>query len=151
MAMEMFVFSDVKLTSVTQWQAAIDAEGYPLKLAADVELDTHSGFLPAYLRGERTGFECDHFPASELAGEMPDVKFEHQWKFVLAFRWIGNFKELQAACMAAAAYAIATRGAIVNDQEPKIVSAVEARDEVRRILEDIPKLEAIRKELRHKT
>jgi hypothetical protein len=131
MSMEMWVLSDRELSSVAEWQAAIEAEGYPLRLDSTVQLQTHSGFLPAHLREKRTGFECDHFPADEFLSDMkqqnPDVDFGRDWKFVLAFRWGGSFNELEAASMAAAAYAAATDGVVVDDQEMKIRSAGEAR------------------------
>ena len=43
MAMEMYVLSDGQLGSIEEWQAAIDAEGFPLKLD-HTELKGHSGF-----------------------------------------------------------------------------------------------------------
>src|SRR5215469_7771028 len=69
MSMEMWVLSDRELASVSDWQAAIAAEGYPLQLADGVQLETHGGFLPAHLRGQRTGFECDPYPADEFLQE----------------------------------------------------------------------------------
>jgi hypothetical protein len=130
MSMEMFVLSDRELSSIAEWQAAIDAKGFPLKMD-DTNLKAHSGFLPARLNGKLTGFECDHFPAAEFMSETPEVDFGHDWMFVLAFRWIGNFKEMTAAWMAAAAYAAATEGVVLDDQEPKIRTAAEATEEAR--------------------
>ncbi len=151
MSMELYVLSDRELNSISQWQAAIDAEGYPLRLASDVQLESHSGFLPAHLREELTGCECDHFPADEFLREtrqeMPDVAFGQEWKFVLAFRWGRNFNELQAAWMAAVAYAAATDGVILDDQEAKVRTVAEGRALVGEIVDDMPKVEAIMREL----
>ena len=131
MAMEMFVLSDRELTSISEWQAAIDAEGYPLQLSPDVDFKTHSGFLPTHLRGKLTGFECDHFPADEFMREMSGVDFGRDWKYVLAFRWCGDFNEMRAALIAGSAYAKATHGVVFDDQERKVRNAVEALREAR--------------------
>ena len=130
MAMEMFVLSDRELNSISEWQIAIDAKSFPLKLD-QADFKTHSGFLPARLNGELTGFECDHFPAAEFIDGTPNVDFGHNWMFVLAFRWIGDFKEMTAACMAAASYAAATEGVVLDDQEAKIRTVAEAMEEAR--------------------
>jgi len=60
MSMEVHVFSDTRLPSIAAWQQAIDAEGFDLKLDPEVELATASGFLPAKLRGKKSGFEIYH-------------------------------------------------------------------------------------------
>lgn len=126
MAMEIFVLSDRELISVAEWQAAIDAEGYVLRLASDIEVDVHSGFLPAHLRGEPTGFECNRFAADEFMSEMRDVDFGHDWKYGLGFRWRGDFNEMRAAWIAASAYAKAADGVVFDDQEGIVRTAAEA-------------------------
>lgn len=149
MAMEMFVLSDRNLTFIADWQAAIDAERYPLQLDPDIRLQTHVGFLPARLSGQSTGFECDHFPAAEFIREIQEissVEFGHAWNYVLAFRWRGDLNELQAACMAAAAYATAVDGVVFDDEESIVRSAAEARENVQKIVSDIPKIEALKRE-----
>jgi hypothetical protein len=131
-SMEMWVLSDRGLKSASEWQVAVDAEGYPLKFASDVQLQAHSGFLPAHLRGELTGFECNHFSADEFLPEMreqlPGLDLGRDWKFVLAFRWLGSKEaELLAAWMAATAYAQATDGVILDGEEGKVFTPVEGR------------------------
>jgi hypothetical protein len=149
MAMEMFVLSDRELSSIAEWQTAIDAEGYPVRLDHDIQLETHAGFLPAHLCSKSTGFECNHFPATEFIREirkMSNVNIGHDWKCVLAFRWRGDLDELQAACMAAAAYASAVNGVVFDEQDANIRSAAEARENVQKIVHDIPKIEAVMRE-----
>jgi hypothetical protein len=63
MAMELFVLSDKQLISVAEWQAAIDAEGYPLRLDGNKPTESLKGFLTALLRDKKTGFECNFWPA----------------------------------------------------------------------------------------
>jgi len=141
MAMEMWVLSDRELGSVAEWQAAIDAEGYPLQLSSQVQLKTHWGFLPAHLRGKLTGFEWGPSPADEFLQETrqewTDVGLSHDWKFVRGFRWIGDYNELKAAWMAAVAYASATGGVIIDDQEPLVRTAAEGRLVVSQLERDI--------------
>lgn len=131
MAMELWVLSDRQLDSIAGWQNAIDAEGFPLKLSDDAPFEKLNGFLPASLRGEQTGFECSHWPAGGFMSNMSGVDFGHDWKYVLAFRWGGNFNELRAVWIAAAAYARATNGIVFDDQEAKIRSAAEAVEAAR--------------------
>jgi hypothetical protein len=132
MAMELWVLSDKQLNSIAEWQTAIDAEGFPLKLSEKLEFEKLDGFLPSHLRGELTGFECNHWNASKFMGDVPDINFGHDWKYVLAFRWGGNFNELRAAWIAGAAYAQATGGVVFDDQEGKIRNAAEAIEVARR-------------------
>ncbi len=131
MAMELWVLSDRQLESIVEWQDAIDAERFPLKLSDETPFEELDGFLPARLRGEPTGFECNHWSASEFMRNTPSVNFGHDWKYVLAFRWGGNFNELRSAWIAGAAYAHATDGIVFDDQEAKMRNAVEAVEAAR--------------------
>ena len=141
MAMELWVLSDKQLNTIEEWQGAIDAEGYPLQLSDETPFGELRGFLPAHLRGQLTGFECDHWPAREFMRDVHEISendFARDWKYVLAFRWRGDFNELRAAWMAGAAYAHATCGVIFDDQEAKIRNAAEAREVVRDVDRDDP-------------
>lgn len=134
MSMELWILSDKKLDSITQWQAAIDAEGYPLRLSAETPFEVLNGFLPSLLQGDLTGFECYHESTAEFVRGNPDIHLNHDWKCVLAIRWLGSKRnELLAAWIAAAAYAQATDGVIIDDQEEKIWNAAEAGDAARRM------------------
>lgn len=126
MAMELWVLSDKQLGSIAEWQAAINAEGFPLTLSDERPIDKINGFLPARLRGQPTGFECSHWPAAEFIRDMSTVDFGRAWKHVLAFRWRANFDELRAAWIAGSAYARATDGIVLDDQEAKIRNAAQA-------------------------
>jgi hypothetical protein len=131
MAMELWVLSDKQLNSIAEWQSAIDIEGFPLKLSEKLQFEKLDGFLPSHLRGDLTGFECNHWNASEFMRDASDIDFGHDWKYVLAFRWGGNFNELRAAWIAGASYAQATGGVVFDDQEGKIRNAAEAREVAR--------------------
>ena len=140
--MELWVFSDERLSSIAEWQAAIDAKAYLLKLDEVTPFEKIKGFLPTHLRGELTGFECYHDDADKLIRNNSDLSFGHAWKYVLAFRWVGSkVNELRAAWMAGTAYARATDGIIFDDQEGKFRNATEARDVVRDVERDMPDID----------
>lgn len=141
MSMELWVLSDKQLDSIAEWQDAIDGEGYPLRLVGNKPVEALKGFLLATLRDTKTGFECNPWPAAEFIHEA-GVKFDHEWRHVLAFRWGGNLSQVPAVWMAAAAYAKATDG-VVLDEEGKIWTAAEARSVVEQVEREMPQIEAI--------
>jgi hypothetical protein len=126
MSDEIYVLSDRQLGSIAEWQTAINRESFDLELSTDREFAALSGFLPARAAGgQATGFECDHWTLSDLATPDETVDFGHPWKFVLAFRF-GRFSELEAAWMAASAYAAATDGIVFDPSEDKLNRPSEA-------------------------
>ena len=151
MSMELWIFSDKKLNSISEWQAAIDAEKYPLRLSDETPFEKLDGFLPSRLRGELTGFECYHDDAGELMRNNASLNFGHEWKYVLAFRWLGSKEdETLAAWMAGTAYARATDGVIFNDQDFKSRTASESQEVVRDIENPSQAYEEARRELRRR-
>lgn len=148
MAMELFVLSDMQLNSRDAWQAAIDSEGFPLRLINNRPTDALKGFLPVFLHGVATGFECSHWPAQVFMRERSDMNFGRNWSYVLTFRWGSDFNQLQSAWMAATAYAKATGGIVFDDEEGKIHTAAEARDIVQDIERGLPTVEAFLRDLK---
>src|SRR5262249_34404343 len=57
--------SDRRLSSIADWQQAIDREGFDLRLDTSRPFAALSGHLPAHRGGEHAGFECDHWDAAE--------------------------------------------------------------------------------------
>jgi hypothetical protein len=143
MAMELFVLSDKQLSTVAEWQAAIDGEGYPLRLDVKMPIEALKGFFPVQLRDKKTGFECGQWPADKFMREKSEVKFGHDWKYVLTFRWGGDLNQVQGAWMAAAAYAAATNGVVFDEEEGKIRTPSEAQEIVQGIERDMPKVEEL--------
>src|SRR5262245_31117271 len=121
MAVEIYVLSDRRLKSLTEWQRAIDAESFPfpLRLAADASFDDLNGFLPARYENAPSGFECDHWDSRSIIADYPHIGFGHAWKYALAFRFGVKPGELESAWMAATAYARATRGLVFDTEEGK--------------------------------
>lgn len=151
MSMELWVFSDRQLSSIAEWQAAIDAEGYPLVLEKDQSFESLKGFLPCHLKGELTGFECYHDDAATLMRHNPDFNYGHDWKYALGFRWLGSKEnETLAAWMAGTAYARATGSIVINDQDSRIRTATESAEIVREIMHPSPAYEEARRELRRR-
>jgi hypothetical protein len=148
MAMELFVLSDKQLNSVVEWQAAIDGEGYPLRLAGNEPIESLKGFLRAQLRDTKTGFECNVWPAGEFMRDMSGVDFGHEWKHVLAFRWGGNLSQVPAVWMAATAYAKATNGVVFDEEGGKIRTAADAQTVVGDIGREMPEMEALLRDLK---
>jgi hypothetical protein len=147
MAMELYILSDRRLASA-EWQRAIDAEGFSLRLSNGSDLDSVDGFLPAHLDGESTGFECSHWDADELlAGlqtELTGAASTHAWKFALALRWVGSrLDEGVAAYMAAAAYARAAGGVIFDCEEGRFIGPNEAKPTVRELQQLGPQVDEI--------
>ncbi|WP_322517801.1 hypothetical protein SR870_09945 [Rhodopseudomonas palustris] len=128
MSMEIYVFSDQRLTAIEDWQQALDRRGAPLRLSAARPFAELSGALPAVLRDRPTAFECDHFDAAELMDEAEDVAFDHRWRHALAFRWGADLAAGEAAFLAAAAYAATTGGCILDGQEGALISPERATD-----------------------
>jgi len=124
--MQICVLSDTPLNSIAEWQEAINAERFPLRLSLDRPLNEVSGFLPALLENKATGFECHHVKSTELTETYPDVDFHQEWRYVLAFVWGGNFEEMRATWMAAVSYARATAGVVFDEEAGKVLTALEA-------------------------
>ena len=141
MSMEIYVLSDTQLASIEAWQRAIDAEGFRLKLSKETSIEALRGHLPAWWGEKYAGFECDHWNAAELMDELPEVVFEHQWKYALAFRWGADLNACQGAYMAATAYARATNGVILDCEEGKLLSPQRALELTQKIESDLPAIE----------
>jgi hypothetical protein len=140
MSMEIYVLSDLQLTSIGEWQRAIDSEGYALRLSTETSFEALNGFLPAQWREEKTGFECNHWSASELANEYPTIG--RQWTHALAFRWGADLNACQAAIMAATAYARATKGIVFDPEAGVLLTPEAAAKRVRDMEKRLPEIEA---------
>jgi len=120
--MQICVLTDSQLSSTAEWQKAIYAEGFPLRLS-NPEPNRN---LAVHLRDEETSIEYGVYDFGELKDTCKAVNFGHGWKYVIAFTWSSDFAEEIAAWMAATAYARATNGVIFDEQEGKILSPEEA-------------------------
>jgi hypothetical protein len=140
MAMEIYALSDRRLTSMAEWQRAIDVERFPFPLTLSVSTPFAQlhGFLPVRYEKAQTGFECDHWDPQSVIAEYPDISFGRRWKFALAFRFGGRPGELESAWMAAAAYTRATRGVVFDTEEGRIFEPNDAAQLIRKIESNRP-------------
>jgi hypothetical protein len=151
MSMQLDIFSDRQPSSIAEWQAAIDSEGYPLKLMPDAKIDCLSGFLPCHLGGERTGFECFHDDPGDVMRSNADIYFGHPWKYCLEFVWLGSrWYELLSAWMAATAFAKITGGVIFDYEGEKLITVDQARQLVHAMEHPSAADKAARKEFQRK-
>lgn len=125
MSMELCVFSEAKLDSISNWQQAIDAEGFALQLSADGPFAQVNGFLPARLGYKRTGFECYHVDPRVIIETYGNIHFGTEWKYALSLIWGGDFTEMRAAWVGAASYARATSGLVFDPQAGQLFTAPE--------------------------
>lgn len=137
MSMEICVLSDKQLQSISEWQGAIDAEDFPLRLSNEKAFTEINGFLPVWLREQRTGFECYHVEPNEIIDTYNEINFGHDWKHVLVFVWGGDFAEMQAAWMAATAYARVTGGIVFDNQAGVLLTPTQSLQELRKIERDL--------------
>jgi hypothetical protein len=139
MSLEFSVLSDRRVATTAEWQRAIDAEGFPLRLDPECALATAKGFFPAYFGNELTGFECYHDDAAEMIASYPDIDFGRAWTQALGLRIVGDHNELRAAFMAATAYARATGGVVWDGESGEVMFPDRAAEETRKIDANTPK------------
>lgn len=141
MSMELHVLSDRRLNSTAEWQRAINSSSYPVQLSAGIQFASINGFAPVAFNNVQTGFEFFHDNASKVMDFLGSKNFSRQYKYALGFRWRGtSLDELQAAWMAATAYASATGGIVFDHEAGKALSLLEARAAVDQIVRNSPRL-----------
>ena len=145
MSMELYALSERRLNSIAEWQAEIDRLGWPLKIDDNADFSKIGGFLPATWEGQRTGFECDHWPIDDVAEGYPGVVINPMFRHVLAFRW-GNLDECVAAVHACAAYASGAIGQIRDCEQGKVISSQEAADQARQAARFLPQAKRLMQE-----
>jgi hypothetical protein len=138
MSMELYVLSDRQLTSVSQWQSAIDAEGFVLHLPSSLPLEGWEGIISCQLGDNRTGFECRNLRFNDFKAEVLGARLSQAWNNALVLRWGADPYASAAAYMAAAAYARATEGAIFDGEEGEFLSMDRAVEVAREIEAGIP-------------
>jgi hypothetical protein len=135
MSIEIFVMSDRRLSSIEEWQHAIEKEGFALRLDASRPFEALSGHLPAWRGSEPAGFECDHWDAADILDNdgLADIDFGHRWTQTLALRFGGDFLALWGAFAAATAYARATGGVVFDGEGGEVLTPDQAAQIVRDI------------------
>jgi hypothetical protein len=139
MSMSIHVFSNRPVSSMAEWQAAIDGDGFDALLYKPAVFEELRGFLPVRLDGAGTGFEVDHDDAAELSRELIDQGWDvgGPWTHALSFRFGGDTRELIAAFSAAASYARITDGVVFEGEEAKTFTPAEVLDMARKMAIDM--------------
>jgi hypothetical protein len=139
MSMELYVFSDRQLNSIAEWQSAVRAEQFDISFDVTRQFADMSGFLPVNIDSKRSGFECDHFDASQMIDELNAEGFpvHRRWKYLLAFRFGGNRYECVSAQVAAAIYMRATDGVLFDCEEGAFYGPESALDYARKAADPV--------------
>jgi hypothetical protein len=141
MSTQICVFSDSQLSSIGHWQRSIDAEGFLLRFSSSQTFDKHGGTLTALLREEPVSIQYRMRRAVDMIKFYTEINFVHDWKYVLALPWISGCDELDAAWIAATAYARATSGVVFDPQESKLFDPEEARKVIEEMERTLPEAE----------
>jgi hypothetical protein len=126
MSIDVFVFSDRRLMSISEWQRSIDSERFGILLSDGTSIEELHGYLPVHRSGIRTGFECTNCNAAEIMSLYKSIEFGRTWTQCLRFTWSSDFEEGLAASMASAAYAKVANGIVFDPQDSIIMSSQEA-------------------------
>ena len=104
MSIELHAFVPAsQLPTVTQWQTAIDALGYPVQLDQQLDWQATSGFTPCTIEGRSSGFELDVGEPSDVAEAYPGLAaLVRDTAWAITFRWGGDLQECACALAAAA-------------------------------------------------
>lgn len=133
MSMDLYILSNRPARSMTEWQSAIDADGFQILLDPTAVFEDLNGFLPVRLDGAGTGFEVDHEDAAELTEMFGESDVARTWTCALAFHWGGDAREMVAAYSAAASYARAMEGVVLDPQEGEVMQPAAALDLARKL------------------
>lgn len=139
MSMELYVFSDRTVASMAEWQEAIYADGFDIKLYEHAPFEDLHGFLPMRLDGAGSGVEVDHADSAETIAwfEQDGPAFDRRWQRALSFTWGGDFRELIVAFATAASYSRATQGVVYDCEEGRIIEPDEALAIARQLAVDL--------------
>jgi hypothetical protein len=120
--MDLYVFVDHPSTlTVMEWQQAIDAAHYPVRLSEGIDLRKLDGFLPVTLNTKRTGFYFTNIPANS---DIPGAKW-HRSTTVYDFSFGGHFLEGASAYYMAAALVASFHGRAFDPQSGQWLNSTE--------------------------
>ena len=116
MSMDLYVFVDHDSTlTILEWQQAIDASHFPLRLDKNIDLRKLSGVLPVVLKNKKTGFYFLNTDVKELANHIPEVKKQRSTA-AYHFSFGGHFLEGASAYYMAAALVASFDGRAFDPQ-----------------------------------
>jgi len=109
MSMDLFVFLALQSApTATEWQDAVESQGFPIQISQDVDLSKHSGFLPIELHGTDSGLYFLLDDHSDLVSHFPKLAASDLEKgAVYSLQWGGSFAE--CACVFYSASALVSK------------------------------------------
>lgn len=126
MPTEHLVLTRSPLLSLAQWQAALDAERYPLRLVSIEGSTDSAGTVRAELSGGVTAFTIRRLAPSEVIGAQHQREVTTVWHHAIGFRDVGTGHSAFAATLAACAYAPRAWGVLYDpDDEDGFITDVE--------------------------
>jgi hypothetical protein len=137
MASEIHVLFRGALPHLKALSRAMDELGFPFKVRyAGCSMEQQHGFMPMWFRRDEIGVEFDVFEGraavEELAGKEVDPRFDRSGNF----RWSSDDDEMLAGFCAAGALAKLVDGVVFDEQDARLLSADEAAELARQVLQD---------------
>ena len=125
MSMELIVYlKHSAMPTLSNLQQAIHDAEFPLQLDPDIDLNSHSGFLPCKLRGAESGFE--YFVRRLSGSEAAEVGTPSDSNFSVTLVTHSNLQECACAVVAAGVIARVTGGLLVDPQSSESFAATDA-------------------------
>ena len=134
------LFGEQRCLDRRRWQEAIRSGGFELTLEGELPSEHGASvFVPCTFEGLESGFDLvlERFAAAEWSFPPEDAARAASFDAVLTLTTYANAQEIAGALTAAAAYAAAVDGAILDAYfDERIVPAAEALDWARSKLPD---------------
>jgi hypothetical protein len=132
-SVDVFVFlKRESLPSTAAWQGAVDRLGIDVQLDASIEVASHSGYWPARLGGQPSGFEILVGPIPDVFGRAAPPGLDER-NIAVDFVTGSDMRELQCSMFAAAALGIETDGLIFDDDSEGLMQPSELLEQARAI------------------
>ena len=120
MSVDLYVFVDhPSMLTVVEWQQAIDAAHYHVRLDEHIDLRKASGFFPITLRRKKTGFYFLNMPSSD---GIPGAQRQYSTA-VYEFSFGGHLLEGASAYYVAAALVASFHGRAFDPQSGQWIDA----------------------------
>src|SRR5262245_59690265 len=143
--METHVFFRGKLPSKAALSRALKELGFPLAIKpATGSLEQQAGFMPMTLWHEETGAEFDAYIGDDAIADFTDVGADPRFDRRASFSWRGDAHECAAGTCGAAALTELVGGAVVEQQENRLLSVDDAIAVAREYLATVPQPSKVR-------
>ena len=130
MSVDIFVFLALnRAPDFNAWQKALRADRPEMRFVAPVDLAKHSGFLPVFVNGKRTGFYFYKNDPKDLASDYPIVAADGLSNGVAYQLSFGGHSNECVAAMRSAEVLVKSFGGVAFDpQGGKVMTVQELED-----------------------